>query len=748
MPRLYLILLFCVPFAGFSQNMMGKYMDFADEQFKKGDYLYALEYYEKAMEIDSVSIAIQWRMAETNRAYKDYPRAAYYYQKVYDKEETAMFPSSLLQYALMEKQCGHYALAIDLLKTAKKKYAKDKKGYLYLKSKRELESCLWAQNAIKDTADLVKVDLPDGLNTKDAEFGHTIFEKQFIYSSLRGDSTSVNQEIYGTEYRHKLYSFPWNDSTGKYHPIRELNLPNFNTGNGVFSIDRKRFYFSSCVVENDTNDCKIMVSYFNNGKWSKPEELSDIVNEPGTSNTTPGIAFIDNEEWLLFSSNREDGEGGMDLYFTVMKNGGNQFGKVKKLGAANSPDNEISPWFDIKTNRIYFSSQWWDGFGGYDVQYIQLKNGSFTTPVNAGLPINSAANDNYYFSVGDSMFVSSNRLGVLYAKNPTCCSDIFAFTPPVIPVNEPPVSKRETLAELSKRLPVTLYFHNDIPDPRSKETTSKVNYMNAYNDYLAMIPEYKKEYAKGLTGDKIVDAEEDIESFFTEYVEQGVKDLELFKSLLIEELNKGYKIRLSVRGFASPLAKTDYNVALTKRRIASLVNHLMVADGGVFAPYLNGTAINGGKLEVVGVPFGEYTANQVTSDNPNDVKNSVFSRAAALERKIEIQSVSYLDTDSLFFEVDINPTSLVLGKIAPQTIVSASFRIYNNGDKALKIQKIVDESSTFQFECLTDLNPHSFNKVQVSQTGTLPKGIFNKTVLIYFEGYPNPLKYLLLGETE
>ena len=30
------------------------------------------------------------------------------------------------------------------------------------------------------------------------------------------------------------------------------------------------------------------------------------------------------------------------------------------------------------------------------------------------------------------------------------------------------------------------------------------------------------------------------------------------------------------------------------------------------------------------VPFGEYTANQLTSDNPNDVQNSVYSRAAAI----------------------------------------------------------------------------------------------------------------------
>jgi hypothetical protein len=732
----------------FSQNMMGKYMEFADEQFRKGDYLYALEYYEKAMEIDSVSIAIQWKMAETNRAYKDYPKAAYYYKKVYEKEETAMFPSSLLQYALMEKQCGHYSKSLELLKIAKKKYAKDKRSYLYLKSKREMESCLWAQSALKDTADVVPVQLPEGLNTKDAEFGHIIYDKQFIYSSLRGDSSNINQEIYGTEYKHKLFSFPWQDSTGTMGAIRELNFPDLNTGNGVFSLDKKRFYFSSCIVENDTSDCSIMVSYYSDGKWSKPEKLSEIVNETGTTNTTPGIAFIQNEEWLLFSSDREDGEGGMDLYFTVLKNEGNQFGKVKKLSNVNSPDNEISPWFDAETNRIYFSSTWWDGFGGYDVHYIELKNGSFTQPQNAGLPINSQANDNYFFREGDSLFVSSNRLGVLYAKNPTCCSDIFAFSPPVIPVNEPPISKKETLEELNKRLPVTLYFHNDIPDPRSKETTSRVNYMDAYNDYVAMIPEYKKEYSKGLSGTKISDAEEDIEDFFTEYVEQGVKDLSQFKSLLLEELEKGYKIRLSVRGFASPLAKTDYNVALTKRRIASLVNHLMVTEGGAFAPYLKGTATNGGKLEVIGVPFGEYTANQVTSDNPNDVKNSVFSRAAARERKIEIQSVSYLDTDSLFFKIDLLPTSLVVGKIPAGTKINTKFRIYNSDETPIIISRIETADSLLSFEYSKTIPKQSYIEVQVRQSGDAPRGIFNQPIFIYFEGMNEPMKYMLLGETE
>ncbi|HRP54381.1 MAG TPA: hypothetical protein PLI97_12855, partial [Fluviicola sp.] len=355
----------------------------------------------------------------------------------------------------------------------------------------------------------------------------------------------------------------------------------------------KRFYYSVCSGDEARFTCQIWVSSFIGGKWSSPTPLSDLVNEVGANTSTPCIAEVDGEEWLIFSSNKEGGKGGMDLYFVVLKNNGNQFSKVKSINAANSPDNELSPFYDEKKKRLYFSSSWHNGFGGYDVHYLQLTNGSFEKPINVGLPINSPANDLYYFEYNDSMFVSSNRLGVHYVKNPTCCSDVFAFKYPRVHLVE---TKKETLADLNKRLPVTLYFHNDVPNPRSKESTTNVNYIDSYNDYIAMLPEYRKEYSKGLNGDKILEAEEDIESFFMQYVEQGVKDLELFQSLLLEELQKGYRIRLNVKGFASPLAKTDYNVNLTKRRIMSLENYLRFYNNGVFAPFLDGTALNGGKL--------------------------------------------------------------------------------------------------------------------------------------------------------
>lgn len=744
MSRLHLTLLCAVflPMFGFSQNELGKYLEFADQQYKKGDYVYALDYYRKAMDLDSNSVAILWKYAETLRAYKDYPKAAYYYEKVYNKEEAAIYPSSLLNWALMTKQNGEYEQAIELLKRAKKKYAKNKKDYLYLKAKRELESTIWAQSALKDSAEVQVLSLPENLNTPNAEFGHTLIAGQLYFSSLRADSIGNAEEVYDATYTTKLYTITL-DSTEKQTLFEAGNVAQKNTGNGSFSADGKRYYFSICDAVDDRYTCQIAVIRKIGNKWSEPELLSDEINAAGSNNTTPALAWIDGEEWLIWSSDRAGGEGGMDLYFTVLKNDGNQIGKIKAISAINSPDNEITPWWSVTKKRLYFASSWWDGFGGTDIHFSNLVDGRFQAPKNAGLPYNSFANDNYYFEVGDSMFASSNRLGVLYSKNPTCCSDVFAWH---IPKIIQPETKKETLADLNKRLPVTLYFHNDIPDPRSRETTTKVNYMHAYVDYKAMIPEYKKEYAKGLSGEKASDAEEDIESFFTEFVDKGVQDLELFKSLLLEELQKGIRVRVSVRGFASPLARTEYNVALTQRRIQSLINHLKVSDNGAFLPYLEGTAANGGKLEVVGLPFGEYTANQITSDNPNDLKNSVFSRAAAIERKIEIQSVSYLDTDSLFFLMDWSPRSVIFGQHPIGSKPTQELTLSNNGSTPLRILSAQTSDSIFSVNAPFDLAPGKSVTVTVRCELGIPSGIHSVPLMLHVEGYEKPLSVMVLSE--
>lgn len=743
MSRLYLAIAFSfIAMSGISQGMLGKYLDFAQEQFDKGDYFYAIKYYEKAMNLDSNSVDILWRYAETQRAYKNYRKAELYYAKVYEKESAGIYPYSLLNLGLMQKQNGKYEEALATFKKAKKKYYKDKKGYLYKKAKKEVESTVWAKSAIIDTANVSIARLPETVNTKNSEFGHGIYNDQLIFSSLRADSISEIEEVYTTDYHTNLYSSHLEDMNfDESEKIDALFKEKLNSGNGTFSKDGTRFYYSQCSENGYNYRCKIMVARYSNNQWTSSDSLGEIINEPGTNTTMPCIAELDGKEVLIFASDRKGSKGGLDIYYSVIRNG-NQYSKVRAIKAANSIDNDITPWWDAENKRLYFASSWHNGFGGYDVFYSEFTT-KFNKPVNAGIPVNSSANDIYYFKHVDTGYVTSNRIGVLYSKNITCCSDIFSLKPPVLIV---PPTPEETLEELNKRLPVTLYFHNDRPNPDSWATNTRLNYMSTYDKYTGMIDRYQVEYSDGLSGVKADEAKEDIESFFVEYVDQGVKDLELFTKLLLKELDKGAKINITVKGFASPLAKTNYNVNLTKRRIASLVNYIEQYDDGVFVKYLNGTADNGGKVIFSEVPFGEYTANQETSDNPNDVQNSVYSRAAAKERKIEIQSVTYLEEDNQFALTTAAPV-IDLGETKQGDLLKSEYKITNTSTEPITIKdlRIPCDCTSGEIENKS-LQPGESTLVKMQVNTEELIGFTVKSVYVQIEGSDEELRLYISTE--
>lgn len=744
MSRLHLIILFLLLSTNvlFAQSKLGAYLKHADEKYNSGDYYYAVELYEKAMELDSNSVNILWKYAETLKAYKDYRKAEYYYAKVYEKEQGGIYPMSLINLGIMQKHNGKYDEALETFKKAKKKFYKDKKSYIYLKSKREIESCLWAKSALKDTANVTFFQLPETINSPDSEFGHNLHNGTFIFSSLRADSISSSEEVYATTYKTRLFQSKLKD--GQFSPserIEDLVFEKMNTGNGTFSLDGKRFYFSLCADMGYNYKCKIMVADYADGKWSSIDSLGTIINEEGSNTTMPNIGQLDGMEVLFFSSDREGSEGGMDLWYSAIKNG-NQYSKPRNISSINSLDNDLSPWWDNSNKQLYFSSSWHDGFGGYDIHVSKYAT-QFEQPENIGLPFNSPANDLYYFKSNDTSYLSSNRIGVLYSKNPTCCSDIFSAVTPIIIV---PPSPKETLADLNKRLPVTLYFHNDCPDPKTRDTLTKVNYIKGYSEYRAMLEKYQSEYSAGLQGEKAEEAKEDIESFFIEYVDQGVKDLALFRDLLLEELQKGAKINITVKGFASPLAKTDYNVNLTKRRISSLVNYLMEYDNGVFRPYLLDKSSNGGKVIFTQVPFGEYTANKLTSDNFHDQKNSVYSRSAAIERKIEIQSVDYLNEDSLSFITEVTPRFIDLASIGIDQAFKRTIVIKNNSSETLKIDKIIISNELIKVVSPDIIPAGSSATFEFESLHSLPKGLFSFPVDIYFKGYTQVISISVNGE--
>lgn len=615
-----------------------------DQLYEQGDYYGASIWYKKALNIDSTFVDIIHKYASSLRMYNDYKKAENYYYQVYKKDRGRTYPKALYWYATMLKHNEKYKDAKKYFKRSKRFFSRSKKGFYYQKVLQEIKSCEWAYHHQKEIKPITIKNVGQPVNTYSSEFGPTLInDSTMFFSTLRDEKMTENNIISDTTaYLVRLFKANKEDSI--WNTIEKLdeiiNEKNMHIGNGCFNNKGDVFYYSKC---NRNYNCKIYAIQYINEQWQKPYEIKAL-NIEGYTSTQPQYAKLNNgTEVLFFASNRPGGKGKLDIWYSL-KNDYKIFMPPINCGSKiNTIDDEITPFYNTKDTSLYFSSQWHKGFGGFDVfKSTSLNLNKFTTPKNMLKPINTSTNDIYYSIKNNTGILASNRKGSLTKKGETCCNDIYSYK-----LTDTIPSTFSSLDELNKYLPVTLYFHNDEPNPRTRDTVTKLNYLTTVNNYIKLIDTYKKEYAKDLKGEEKDDAILDIEDFFEEYVVKGVSNLKMFTPLLLAELKKGKSITLTIKGYASPLSKTDYNVNLTLRRVSSLINYLKEYDNGVFLPYINKTDNSGGELLFVKVPFGEYQSIKSVSDNINDKRNSIYSRNAALERKIEIIAISENDSTAL-----------------------------------------------------------------------------------------------------
>jgi len=743
--NILLILLFAFPLLYNAQNLK-QLTEFADQLSNEGNHFGASLYYKQALDIDSADIHLLYKYAHSLKNYNNYVDAAHYFQKIIEKDKGGrIYRDANFWLASMQKFNGNYKIASKTWKKSKSLYKNDKKGYHYKKSSREISSCLYAlrlqHDSVKNTT---IINIGDSTNTSNAEFAGKLVKNTLQFSSLRSDSINEQLEVFEPNYKVKIYEAIFEEGQWKTRSTLDsvINDPSYHNANGTFSLNQKHYYFTRC---DSLNNCKIFVTSYKNNKWTSPIALPNSINEKGANTTHPNIGLLKSKETLFFSSNRSGGVGNMDIWHTEILDGPS-FGKVINAGKkVNSPDPEITPYFFSNLNILYFSSTWHNGFGGFDVFKSSFTNNQFSSPENLSPPINSSWNDLYFWidSLGQNGFITSNRLGTHYKKGPTCCNDIWKFNleSQQVTINKEVVI--ETLDDLNKYLPVTLYFHNDRPGPKSLDTVVSLNYLTAYDRYKELQPTYRDEYSKGLGENKAIEAKLDIDDFFRHYVDKGVKDLELFTKLLLNELEKGEKIEVTVKGFASPLAKTNYNVNLAKRRISSMINYLKEYDKGQFKKY-----IDNGSLLFEQLPFGEYTANEKVSDDYHDKRNSIYNRSAALERRIEIQTIRQANpADSIFAEIHTEMSSFDFGKLTQGEIVNHSFTITNTGNKELIIENI-ETSCGCAIAKLTSktIAPGKSSKVEVTfnTKGLIGKQV--KSVTIIADAFPTTKRLVLTAE--
>lgn len=613
------------------------YSNDGDKHFAKGEYLASLYYYNKAYKLDQKNRDIIYKIASSHFELHNFTKAIEHYNKIEIEGRDDPYFKVNFYLGLCYKKVGELEKAHEHMKLFSKKNP-DKKSPLHKKAKAQLKTIEMIRDGLIVRKPEVKVkNFGDVLNSTESEMSPMLYnDTLMVYGLYKHDSIEENNKVqlYSTIYKNKEFTEP------KAFSFNNENLQDIANLN--FNKDTTELIFTA---RDSITGLTALYSCFGSiGNWSEAVVFASPINNFEANTTQAQFVYINNKEYIIFVSDREGGKGGMDLWYVEKKKG--KYRKPKNLRKLNTPGQELTPNYSPGDKKLYFSSDYKENLGGLDIFEVELKDLNSVKKVeNVGAPINTPYNDLYYYAINkkDAFYVSNKLESSLITQDTfPCCNDIFLIEnkcgcpPEDTSIIDPPVieycpEEEDLLADQN----IALYFANDYPNPKTLDTTSRDNYIATYLKYAELLPSYVKGAKKGSKRKKD-EIETELNEFFKDYVEAGMNSLKEFTETIRKELQQGKDVEITVKGYASPLAKSDYNERLTKRRIASFVNYLREYQNAVFVPYLDETAPNDPQLKIIKIPFGEYKADQTLSDDLDNAEQSIYSPQAGLERKIEI----------------------------------------------------------------------------------------------------------------
>ena len=421
-----------------------------------------------------------------------------------------------------------------------------------------------------------------------------------------------------------------NGKTARPKPCRwGFNGKRDHTGNLAIDPTNRDAYFTRGDME--TLRCDIWWARgMRRRGWEKPQRLRGPVNDKQYTATHPAVGRLDDTTAILyFVSDRPGGMGGMDIWYALVRDG--VASEPVNLGPqVNSAADEITPFYDQQNGVLYFSSDRDGGQGGFDI-YCAVGDRNTWQPAE---PIchclNSPQND-LYFTITDhdpatgipiAGYLSSNRRDSYFLSDSMCCNDIYKWTvdsaqwkalatpaPDTLPAPQP--------AHSAFHFPLPLYFHNDDPDPGSHDSLTAADYADCQLRFALMRSTYMAHQPTAADSAAM-------QRFFDSCVVGNFdRTLELLEHLQ-QVLATGRQVVLTVTGYASPLHTDSYNHLLSQRRIGTFINLIRAWHGGVLSD-----ALHNGQLRIVQQPMGIDQSRRHAAD-------PVYSLPAAMARRIEV----------------------------------------------------------------------------------------------------------------
>ena len=340
-----------------------------DRRFKEGDIFQAIEYYDKALQIQELS-SIHLKKSIVYKYAGEFDLAIDSYQ-LYMKN------------ARMSKERFRASeLALENLKFTKRKYEE----YMALGAPLEVVKLVFSDEKME------YFPSPTGDDRK------LLFTARMVQNGAPTDENLFVAERLGAGW----------ESRSK--PVLGRVNTRVNEGASSISADGEYMVFTACNRPDGVGKCDLYYSYFDPVKgWGFPELLPGKINTKRWE-SQPTLGPDGTTLYFVRGSNNQADD--LDIMVAYKDDEGN-WSTVEKLPfEVNSSGRERSPFIHFDGTTLYFVSERSPSIGGSDFFMVKrLSDSTWSAPENLGFPLNSFGDE---FSLvvnaaGTHGYLSSNR---------------------------------------------------------------------------------------------------------------------------------------------------------------------------------------------------------------------------------------------------------------------------------------------------------------------------------------------------
>jgi hypothetical protein len=270
---------------------------------------------------------------------------------------------------------------------------------------------------------------------------------------------------------------------------------------------------------------------------------------------------------LFFSSDRKGGFGGMDIWISERKDG--IFHEPFNAGEGiNTKGDEICPFYDSYTQKLYFSSNRHATIGGFDIFYARDSAFSFEYAQSIGMPINSSFNEYYYKIINDTAYYCSNNRTKKFRNSDFYFNSLYRYPILNTKVEEQIASLTTQTEKQDSSFSYTLYYDHNKPNPKSTKS-----YTELFKNYISTKPQLQKTEYLSLNGIKKQVYLQSIMSFF-EKAETTYSEYMSFIDKSILALSQGYTISIQIEASTSKSGSNESNQIIASQRAENIKKHI------------------------------------------------------------------------------------------------------------------------------------------------------------------------------